>query len=84
MTWIVRNLWLIPVLPLLAAGINALAKQKSRALAASLAVGSMAISFLLSVWAFAHLLLLRSSGDLGLQVFNVRWFQFGNEWLSLG
>lgn len=84
MNWIVRNLWLIPVLPLLAAGINALAKQKSRALAASLAVGSMAISFLLSVWAFAHLLWLRSSSDLSQQVFNVRWFQFGNEWLSLG
>jgi NADH-quinone oxidoreductase subunit L len=84
MNWIVRNLWLIPTLPVLAAGISALAKQKSRALAASLAIGSMAISFLLSVWAFAHVIWLRNSGEATLQVFNFHWFQFGNEWLSLG
>jgi NADH-quinone oxidoreductase subunit L len=84
MNWIVRNLWLIPVLPILAAGINALVKQKTRALAASLAIGSMAISFLLSATAFAHVLSLRSSGQPTLQVFNFHWFQFGNEWLSLG
>ena len=84
MNWIVRNLWLIPVLPLLAAGISALAKQKSRALAASLAIGSMACSFVLSAWAFAYVLSLRGSGELTQQVFNFRWFQFGNEWLSLG
>jgi NADH-quinone oxidoreductase subunit L len=29
-------------------------------------------------------LCLRSSGDVTQQVFNFRWFQFGNEWLSLG
>ncbi len=84
MNWIVRNLWLVPVLPILAAGISALAKQKSRVLAASLAIGSMAISFVLSVWAFAHVIALRNSGQVTLQVFNFRWFQFGNEWLSLG
>jgi NADH-quinone oxidoreductase subunit L len=84
MNWIVRNLWLIPVLPLLAAGISALAKQKRRTLAASLAIGSMAISFILSASAFAHVLALRSSGELTQQVFNFHWFQFGNEWLSLG
>ena len=84
MNWIVRNLWLIPALPLLAAGLNALAKQKRRAFSASLAIGSMALSFLLSVWAFAHVIDLRGSGDLTQQVFNFRWFQFGNEWLSLG
>jgi NADH-quinone oxidoreductase subunit L len=84
MNWIVRNLWLIPALPLLAAGISALAKQKSRALAASLAIGSMACSFILSAWAFAYVLSLRGSGELTQQVFNFRWFQFGNEWLSLG
>ncbi|MGA7156236.1 MAG: NADH-quinone oxidoreductase subunit L [Acidobacteriaceae bacterium] len=84
MNWIVRNLWLIPALPLLAAGINALAKQKRRALSASLAIGSMALSFLLAVWAFAHLLILRSNGEIAQQVYNFRWFQFGNEWLSLG
>ncbi len=84
MNWIVRNLWLVPVLPILAAGISALAKRKSRVLAASLAIGTMTLSFLLSVWAFAHVIWLRQHGEATLQVFNFRWFQFGNEWLSLG
>jgi NADH-quinone oxidoreductase subunit L len=84
MNWIVNNLWLIPALPLAAAGISALAKQKSKVLSASLAIGSMALSFLLAVWAFAHVLLLRSSGQATQQVFNFPWFQFGNDWLSLG
>jgi NADH-quinone oxidoreductase subunit L len=84
MTWIVRNLWLIPALPLFAAGVSALAKQRSRVLAASLAIASMSLSFLLSVWAFAHVLWLRSNGEPTLQVLNFHWFQFGNEWLSLG
>ena len=53
-------------------------------LAASLAIGTMATSFLLSVWAFAHVIWLRNHGEATLQVFNFRWFQFGNEWLSLG
>jgi NADH-quinone oxidoreductase subunit L len=84
MNWIVKHLWLIPALPLFAAGISALAKQKSKVLSASLAIGSMALSFLLAVWAFAHVLLMRSSGQATQQVFNFPWFQFGNDWLSLG
>ncbi len=84
MNWIVRNLWLIPALPLFAAGISALTKQKGRAIAASLAIGSMGISFLLALCAFAHVLVLRSAGQATQQVFNFPWFQFGNDWLSLG
>ena len=84
MNWIVRNLWLIPALPLFAAGIAALTKQKGRAVAASLAIGSMGISFLLALCAFAHVLVLRSAGQATQQVFNFPWFQFGNDWLSLG
>ena len=56
MTWIVRNLWLIPALPVLAAGLSALAKQRNRRFAASLAIGSMVLSLLLSLVAFAHVL----------------------------
>jgi len=83
MTWIVQNLWLVPVLPILAAGIIALAKQRHRVLAASLAISSMAISFLLSLYAFAHVLAI-SRGEAVKQVVNFGWFQFGNEWLKLG
>ena len=84
MSWIVNQLWLIPVLPLLAAGIVALARQQRRKLAATLAISSMATSFLLSLCAFTHALALKSHGQPALQVFNFHWFQFGNQWLSLG
>jgi NADH-quinone oxidoreductase subunit L len=82
MTWIVQNLWLIPALPILAAGIAALLKQRSRIPAASLAIGSMAISFLLSLYAFAHAVG-NHSGE-AVQFVTIPWFQFGNEWLNLG
>jgi NADH-quinone oxidoreductase subunit L len=84
MTGIVQNLWLVPALPILAAGIIALAKQRNRVFAASLAIGSMTLSFLLSLCAFAHVLWLSHRGEAELQVVNFRWFQFGNEWLRLG
>ncbi len=84
MSWIVQNLWLVPVLPILAAGISALAKQRSRMFAASLAIGSMALSFLLSVWAFGHVLWLGNHQEEVRQVVNFRWFQFGSESLKLG
>src|ERR1035441_3974618 len=81
MNWIVKNLWLIPALPMLAAGIGALLKQSSRIPAACLAIGSMMLSFLLSLVAFAHVLGNRANG---IESFNFGWFQFGNEWLKLG
>ena len=83
MTWIVQNLWLIPALPMLAAGISALAKQRNRMLAASLAIGSMVLSFLLSS-APLRSPLAQQSGTETRQVVNFRWFQFGSEWLKLG
>ncbi|MGO8720385.1 MAG: NADH-quinone oxidoreductase subunit L [Acidobacteriaceae bacterium] len=84
MTWIVQNLWLVPALPILAAGISALANRRSRIFAASLAIGSMVLSFLLSLCAFAHVLALSSRGEATRQVVNFRWLQFGGEWLRLG
>ena len=84
MTWIVQNLWLIPALPILAAGLSALAKQRNRRFAASLAIGSMFLSFLLSLVAFAHVLQFSGKGAEARQVFNFPWFQIGNEWLKLG
>ncbi|MBC8096010.1 MAG: NADH-quinone oxidoreductase subunit L, partial [Akkermansiaceae bacterium] len=74
MTWIVKNLWLIPALPVLAAGLSALAPQRCRKFSASLAIGSMVISFLLSLCAFASTL--GHEGEASRQVFNFAWFQF--------
>src|ERR1041385_3780571 len=73
MDWIVKNLWLIPALPILAAGLSALAPQRCRKFASSLAIGSMVISFLLSLCAFAHTL--GQHGEAK-EVFNFTWLQF--------
>jgi NADH-quinone oxidoreductase subunit L len=81
MNGIVQNLWLIPVLPILAAGVIAVLKQRHRTLAASLAIGSMALSFLLSVIAFVHLL---SLGNAAKQAVNIPWFQVGDTWFRIG
>jgi NADH-quinone oxidoreductase subunit L len=84
MTWIVRNLWLIPALPALAAGLCAFAKQRNRKIASSLAIGSMALSFLLSLYAFVSTLSISGQGEPTRQVFNFTWLQYGSEWLKLG
>jgi NADH-quinone oxidoreductase subunit L len=84
MTWIVQNLWLIPSMPMLAAALIALARQRNRRFASSVAIGSMFLSLLLSLVAFAHALQLNSNGIEAKQVFNFPWFQIGSEWLKLG
>jgi NADH-quinone oxidoreductase subunit L len=74
MPWIVKNLWLIPALPLLAAGLSALLPQRRQKSSASLAIVSMVLALLLSLCAFAHTL--GQHGDAARQVFNFPWFQF--------
>ncbi len=49
-------------MPVLAAGLIALAKQRNRRFAASVAIGSMFLSLLLSLVAFAHALQFNSNG----------------------
>src|SRR5712671_5479914 len=84
MTWIAQNLWLIPALPLLAAGVTALAKRPQRRLAATLAIGSMAMSFLLSCWAFVETLGEHAGTGAERHVHDFNWLQFGDTWLQLG
>ena len=79
MDWIVQNLWLIPALPLLAAGLSALLKQRQRRLAASLAIGSMVVragSF--AARRSSTRLSIRGHGAAARQVVNFFWFQFGD------
>src|ERR1051325_5385236 len=82
MLWIVKNLWLIPALPLAAAGLIAVMKQRQREPAAALAIGSLTFSFLLSLCAFAPTL--RSGEGVFREVYNFRWFDFGTTSLQLG
>jgi NADH-quinone oxidoreductase subunit L len=84
MTWIVLHLWLIPSLPVLAAGVSAFTKQRNRRLASSVAIGSMLLSLLLSLAAFAQVLHFSGRGIGTRRAFNFPWFQVGDEWLKLG
>jgi len=84
MNWIVQYLWLIPSLPLLAAGIIAVNKQPARKLAAGLAIGSMAVGFLLSLCAFFTTLGQHEGGGVFRQVWSFPWIQFGGQWMDLG
>src|ERR1041385_2647330 len=88
---ILQYLWLIPVLPLFAAGLSALAKQSYRKFAASLAIGSMFVGLILSCIAFASVVQHTGHGDVAQQVFNFNWFQIGEKvsdretgWLEIG
>jgi NADH-quinone oxidoreductase subunit L len=83
---IAQYLWLIPVLPLLAAGLTAFARQRQRKLAASLAVGSMALALVLSSMAFVSTVATSGVGLAGEthRLFNFRWLQIGDTWLKLG
>jgi NADH-quinone oxidoreductase subunit L len=83
MIWIVKNLWLIPALPLFAAGIIAVNKQPARKLAATLAIGSMALGFLLSLCAFSATLGHHGDGVFR-EVFSFPWIQFGGQWMDIG
>ncbi|HWH68823.1 MAG TPA: NADH-quinone oxidoreductase subunit L [Candidatus Sulfotelmatobacter sp.] len=85
MSGIAEHLWLVPVLPLLAAGFSAVAKQRHRRFAAALAIGSMALALVLSCLAFAHALQSQAAtGEPTRQVFNFPWFQLDETWLRLG
>ncbi|MGA2749005.1 MAG: NADH-quinone oxidoreductase subunit L [Verrucomicrobiota bacterium] len=77
---IVKYLWLIPVLPLLAAGWGALLPRSRKRLAAALAIGSVALSGLLALWAFCATL----NPPLIRHYRNWVWFDFGATSLQLG
>ncbi len=76
-----RFLWLIPVLPLIAAGVIALTRQRQRGLAAGLAIGSMGMATLLAFAAFISTL---GGGAETRQVYNFRWFEMGSTTVQLG
>jgi NADH-quinone oxidoreductase subunit L len=76
---IVRYLWLIPALPIFAAGVGALLKQSRRKFAAAIAIASMTLSLVLAVIALACVL-----PQPERLFFNFQWMQFGSEWVKLG
>jgi hypothetical protein len=83
--WIVNNLWLIPAIPMLAAGLIALLKQpRQRRIAAGLSIGSLGISLLLAIAAFTHVLFAWGHGAATREVVNFNWFDLGASHLQMG
>lgn len=76
----VEYLWLIPALPLAAAGIGALTPRGDRALAAGAAIAAMAGAFLLAGLALAGAL----ADPAVHQTANFAWFDLGGGALQLG
>ncbi len=81
---ITEILWLIPAVPMVAAGLAALLKQPRRKLAAGLAIGSISVSLLLSLVAFAHVLAGWARGVAVRETVNFTWLQFGTTHADLG
>jgi NADH-quinone oxidoreductase subunit L len=82
MNGIAQALWLIPALPLVAAAVGAVLKQRQRRLGAVLAIGSMVLALALSCVAMVHVLQLPGHGSTARQVVNFFWFQFGDPQIS--
>src|ERR1039458_5116426 len=78
MDWIVQTLWLIPLLPLVAATVSALLKQHQRRLSAFLAIGSMVLALALSCAAFINVIEHWDHSSIVRQIVNFFWFQAGD------
>ncbi|MGB0053386.1 MAG: NADH-quinone oxidoreductase subunit L [Terracidiphilus sp.] len=82
--FIVQYLWLIPAAPIVASGVIALLKQPRRRAAAGLAIGSLSISLVLSLIAFARVLGQWASGSANRQIFDFTWIRVGTASVDLG
>src|ERR1043166_7062015 len=86
MEGLVRQQWLIPFFPLVAAAIQSLLKREQRKLSAALTIGAMSASCIVALRAFFATI---GGGhgehhDIGRAVWNFTWFEFGTTKLQLG
>lgn len=84
MEFFARQLWLIPVLPLLAAGISAFLRRPAKRAALTLAIGAMILSCVLATGAFVLTLSPSATGGPYRSYFNITWFQFGTSAVQIG
>lgn len=82
METVVKALWLIPVLPLVAAAITSLLRRHHRRLSSGLAIGSMLLSFVVSCIALAAVL--QEGGGTHRATFSFDWLQLGESAVKLG
>jgi NADH-quinone oxidoreductase subunit L len=81
---IVSSLWLVPFIPMVAAGFIALLKQPQRKLASTLAIGGLACSLILSIVAFVHVLTAWGAKASTREIINFNWIDLGPTHLQLG
>jgi NADH-quinone oxidoreductase subunit L len=81
---VVNMLWLIPALPMVAAGISAVLRQPQRKLASTLAIGSLSFSLVLSLISFVHVLIAWAAGAPTREAANFTWIQVGAAHVDLG
>jgi len=81
---IAHILWLVPAAPIVASGTIALLKQSRRKASASLAIGSLSFSLVLSIVAFAVTVREWAHGAIVRESFNFIWLQFGDRTVDLG
>ncbi len=81
---VTQLLWLIPAVPIIAAGIISILKQPMRKLSAALAIGSLGFSLILSLFAFAHAVAGWSHSNAVRETVNFTWIQVGNIPVELG
>ncbi len=76
--------WMIPLLPLFAAGLSAVLPRTARRASSALAIGSMGLAFVLSVSAFIGTLAGHGSEHGARSVVNFDWFHLGTGVVRLG
>jgi len=79
-----RLLWLIPAVPIMAAGVIALMPQQRRRMAATLSIASLGFSLLLALWAFGHVLCGWLAQTQVRETVNFTWMQVGTTHVDLG
>ena len=77
-------LWLIPLFPLVAAGVGAVCGRARRRTSAGLAIGSMAVALVLSVVAFVSTLTAQPEAGVARATRRVDWLGVGESTLALG
>jgi NADH-quinone oxidoreductase subunit L len=83
-SFIAGVLWLIPAVPMVAAGVIALLRQPRRKPAAALAIGALSFSLLLSLIAFIHVVGGWAHSSPTREVVNFTWLRFGSVGVDLG
>jgi NADH-quinone oxidoreductase subunit L len=83
-TFVTRMLWIVPVAPMVAAGVIALLKQPYRKTSQTLAIGSMLLALVVSLIAFCYTVSGWLQGITIRETVNFAWLHFGATSVDLG